>query len=385
MRVALVASSFAPHVGGVEEHVRKVAREFAADGLAVEVWTVARDGAHRRDVLDGVVVQYLPTPLPARNARSLATFAVASPSAWRHWMRAHREFRPDLLHVHCFGPNGLYALAQNLRKGVPLAITSHGETLGDDNNVYSQSALLRSGMRRALRRSVLVTAPSEFVLRNLRSEYGLVGGKVVPNGVDALEVDADDEAGFPSPYLLAVGRLGRMKGFDLLVDAFGVADLDHNTHLVIGGDGPEASALARQARERGLSARVHFPGRLSPHAVARAMSTALAVVVPSRSEAFGIVALEAWRSGAPLVMTNRGGAPEFVRHGADGVLIDPLDTTELAAALRDISADASMRRRLSLAGRLRVKDFTWAGVADQYRSQYRNVLASSPSTNGRSE
>ena len=69
-----------------------------------------------------------------------------------------------------------------------------------------------------------------------------------------------------------------------------------------------------------------FDGRQSPEGVATAMSAATAVVVPSRMEAFGIVALEAWRAGTTLVMTDRGGASEFVTHDEDGLLIDPEDT-----------------------------------------------------------
>ena len=102
--------------------------------------------------------------------------------------------------------------------------------------------------------------------------------------------------------------------------------------LVIGGDGPERDDSSRSS-PRGLDARVVLAGGWMPPAVADAMAGALAVVVPSRIEAFGIVALEAWRSGAPLVMTDRGGAPGFVRDGIDGILVDPEDTAALRAAL----------------------------------------------------
>ena len=85
---------------------------------------------------------------------------------------------------------------------------------------------------------------------------------------------------------------------------------------------------------------------------------------------FGIVALEAWRSGAPLVMTNRGGGPGFVREGIDGLLVDPEDEASLAAALVRVSADGSLRTRLASAGRTRVAEFTWARVAHAYEELY---------------
>ena len=71
---------------------------------------------------------------------------------------------------------------------------------------------------------------------------------------------------------------------------------------------------------------MHFVGRLDRQAVAEAMAGATLFVMPSRLEPFGIVILEAWRAGVAVVATNHGGAPEFVRDGQDGVLVDPFDT-----------------------------------------------------------
>ncbi|REJ08034.1 glycosyltransferase family 1 protein [Microbacterium bovistercoris] len=362
-RIALIASSFAPHIGGVEEHVAQVARELATRGDAVEVWTVDRGERPQHPFDERVVVRYLPTPLPARKASNLARFAVQGPGARRAWARAHEEFRPDVLHVHCFGPNGLYALDLHRRFGTPMVVTSHGETRGDDSSIFARSALLRRGLRDAVAAASVVTAPSEYVLTDLRASYGLDGGVVVPNGVD-LDVDAAAPP-LPTPYLLAYGRLGRMKGFDLLIEAFARVT-DAGIPLVIGGDGPEHEALIEQAR--GLH--VHFPGRFTAEQVAGAVDGAVAVVVPSRSEAFGIVALEAWRGAAPLVMTTRGGAAEFMTDGVDALLVDPDDIDALAAALERLLGDAELRARLAAAGRARTADFSWASVAQRYEELY---------------
>ena len=90
--------------------MRHVARELTAAGHAVVVWTVDRGEHLGTQRVDGVEVRYLPTPLPSRSARGLITYAAGSPRAWRRWLRAHRDFKPDVLHVQCFGPNGVYAL-----------------------------------------------------------------------------------------------------------------------------------------------------------------------------------------------------------------------------------------------------------------------------------
>jgi glycosyltransferase involved in cell wall biosynthesis len=374
-RVALVSSSYAPHVGGVEEHVRQVARELHEAGSAVEVWTVDRGTGSAVREVDGISVRYLPTPLPSGSLGGVGRFLRRFPSAWRSWVGAHRAFRPDVIHVHCFGPNGVYALAVHRRFRTPLVVTSHGETVADDNAVFERSALLRTGLRRSLAVARHVTAPSQFVLDELRANFGLAGGDVVPNGVD-LSIPGDPaRTAFSGRYLLAVGRLGRVKGFDLLVDAFAGSDLDPDVRLVIVGDGPERERLEALVAERDAGHRIVLAGRLDPAAVADAMAGAVAVVVPSRLEAFGIVALEAWRSGAPLVMTDRGGAPGFVRDGVDGILVDPLDPAALRSEMARAVADDALRSRLVAAGREHVREFTWRRVAEAYEAVYAAAVA----------
>lgn len=373
-RIALVSSSFAPHVGGVEEHVRQVARELRTMGDSVEVWTVERGTGPTVREIDGVTVRYLPTPLPSASPGGIVRFIAAFPAAWRRWVDALRRFRPHLLHVHCFGPNGVYALGLHRRFRLPLVVTSHGETVADDHSVFERSAVLRTALRRSLAAASAVTAPSEFVLERLRRDFGLSGGDVVPNGVDLSLEGEGTRSPVSGHYLLGVGRLGRTKGFDLLVEAFADAVVDPELRLALVGDGPERPRLDALVAERGLTGRVVFAGRLEPASVADAMAGALALVVPSRVEAFGIVALEAWRSGTALVITDRGGASGFVRDAVDGILVDPLDIKALRAAIERVIGDPELRSRLTARGRESVMQFTWARVAEAYRARYETVL-----------
>lgn len=369
-RIALITSSFHPHTGGVETHVRAVARELDRRGHTVEVWTVDR-GEHLGEALvDGVRVRYLPTPLPARRAAALVGFAVSLPRALLAWWRAFRSLRPEVLHVHCFGPNGVYALALHVLVRVPLVVTSHGETFMDDRAVYGRSALLRAALRRALHEAALVTAPTNFVLTDLRERFRLDGGVVVPNGID-LKVGAIRPTGFPSvgAVALAVGRVERMKGFDLLLEASVDSRLAH-VQIVLGGEGAETSVLREHARALGIEGRVHFLGLLTPAQVAAAMASADVVVVPSRLEAFGIVALEAWRSGTPLVGTVHGGMAEFVTHGVDGLLVDPTDTEALADAVHAVLTDRDLATALARTGTSRVRESSWPRVAEAYADLY---------------
>ncbi|MEW1954961.1 glycosyltransferase family 4 protein [Terrabacter sp. NPDC080008] len=381
-RVALVGSSYHPHVGGVESHVRHVASQLRESGVDVEVWTVDRGEHLGVTELDGIVVRHLPTPLPAGSLSALASFAVSAPRAWRRWVSAFREFRPDVLHVQCFGPNGVYAAALARRTAVPLVVSSHGETTGDDHDVFGGSALLRLALRRAIASAAAVTGCSEPVLDDLRTRFGLVGGTVVPNGVGepapgsrsgAALLGADPPAG---RIVLGVGRLGAPKGFDLLVEAFAELDPAVDATLVIVGDGPHRDVLTSLGDRLGLGDRLQLVGALDEAGVDAWMRRADVVVVPSRKEAFGIVALEAWRAGTPLVATALGGPASFVTDGVDGLLVDPVNTGALAGAVESVLCDPDLARRLSEAGLVSVRAYTWTRVARDYAAIYASIYAS---------
>ncbi len=338
----------------------------------MEVWTVDRGMRSSRTF--PVPVHYLPAALPARSLDGLFHTVWSMPRAWREWRRLHETFAPDVLAVQCFGPNGVYASALHRTFGTPLVVTSHGETLGDDNNAY-RSALLRHSLRAALEQAAVVTAPSEYVLDDLRGRFGLAAerGEIVANGVDlATGTHSPDAA--REPLVLAVGRLGRMKGFDLLIDAFARADLGSARLEIIGG-GAERDALQQQIDDHGLGSRVALVGEKDAAAVARRIGQAAAVVVPSRSEAFGIVALEAWRGGAALVMTSRGGGGEIVHDRADAVLVDPEDVDALATAIRSVMTDEDRRLALARRGAERVTEFDWERVVDAYERVLQQVRA----------
>lgn len=373
MRIALVSSSYHPHFGGVEEHVRHVAGELRNRGHAVEVWTVDRGDGLREEVVDGCRVRYLPAPLPARSARALGSLALRAPRALARWVSAYAAFRPDVINVQCFGPNGVYGLALALLTRTPLVVTSHGETSGDEHGIFDKSAFLRVSLRRAVASST-VTAVSSVVADDLRSRFGAGTVHVIPNGVHPRL--CPDHAAQPAsdaslPVLIGVGRLVPQKGFDVLLQA--AARSRHEPKVWIVGDGAEHSRLEGLAADLGIAHRVEFLGRRSPEDVQQLMAQATAVVVPSRVEAFGIVVLEAWASGTAVLATSRGGPAGFVTDDEDGLLIDPEDLDSVVARIDRVLEDEDLAHRLALAGSVSVQSFTWRRVADDYIQTYRSL------------
>ncbi len=387
-RVALMPSAYPPSVGGVEELTRHLALSLVAAGDQVEVWTGLPDDHDDEsvEVRDGLVVRRFPMPLPASSMTAVTHATAAGWRTLRSLRRAVGVFRPDILHVQCFGPNGAYATALSRLCRVPLVVTLQGETLMDDADIFDTSHVLRSALRAGLRAASTVTACSAFTLDDAEARFGLAAGRgrVIFNGVSLAGMeDPPPAVDLPppfgrAPYILALGRVVDKKGFDLLLAGYAAMDPARRTaDLVIGGGGPALERLEAQAEESGIGDRIHFVGRLTREQVAAAMAGATAFVMPSRLEPFGIVALEGWRAGTAVVATDRGGAPEFISDGVDGLLVDPFDTAAVAGVLGRVLSDDTLRGSLAAAGRARVEAFAWPRIADEYRDVYATAAAGS--------
>lgn len=381
MRVILFSSAYAPAVGGVEELTRQLAEYLRSSGDTVEIWTIRHPATlPGQEILRATRVRRFELPLPRMSARDALRFPAAVVPAVVRLRRALQQMRPDVLHVQCFSANGIYATALAAMRQLPLVVTLQGETVMDDNDIYEHSMVLRAGLRVALRRADAVTACSRFVLDDAERRFGLPApkGVVVPNGIDRRPREPPVALELPfGRFVLGLGRVVEKKGFDLLLVAFARIAADHpDVGLVIGGDGSARARLVARAGELGLSGRVVLPGTLSRGQVAWAMENAAAFALPSRVEPFGIVVLEALRAGQAVIVSARGGAPEIVRDGVEGLVVDPFDSAAFAAAIARALDDGELRQRLASAAAKRAGAFSWDAIVEQYRQIYRGVAVS---------
>ncbi|MAG58021.1 MAG: hypothetical protein CMJ83_17180 [Planctomycetes bacterium] len=259
---------------------------------------------------------------------------------WRKLRRFLREAEAvvaqdrgvDVLLAHWLWPSGR-ALLRAAREGRPLLGVAHG---GDVH--YLGRPALGSFLARGLRgayRGVLCTSSvgSDIVRRRLAID----NVDVAPMGVDPARFHPDPgrapPAGFPSEYVLGVGRLLPIKGFDVLIRAAAGLELP----VVLAGTGPSADDWRRVAHE--LDVELHLVGHLGPDAVAAAMQAARAVVVPSRPlqngrvEGCPVVAVEALAVGKPVLASRTGGLPDLL---PDAVLFRPADSEALRDLLRRV-------------------------------------------------
>jgi len=165
----------------------------------------------------------------------------------------------------------------------------------------------------------------------------------VPDGMDGTIFTGPRRGG---PVIAALGRLHPNKAFDTLIRAF--ATLEDGT-LWLAGDGPDRQALATLAAELGVAERVMFLGwQDDPQAVIRGADL---FVCPSRHEPFGNVIAEAMACGKPVISTASHGGMELIEDGVNGVLVPVDDAGAMGDAMRQVSGDPALARRLAAAGR----------------------------------
>jgi glycosyltransferase involved in cell wall biosynthesis len=199
--------------------------------------------------------------------------------------------------------------------------------------------------------------------------------RTIHNAVDLREVTAKAaepvpaELALSAPYLLAVGRLERQKGLDVLLHAFAGSDQRHACKILLVGRGSCERALRDLAAELGIADRVIFAGwRDNPWAL---MSRARAFVLPSRWEGFGNVVVEAMASGVPVIVSDCSYGPnEIVRDGVDG-LVAPVDDVEATRrAIERVLLEPGLASQLTAAGRERAREFDLPVIVRRYEALF---------------
>ncbi len=232
---------------------------------------------------------------------------------------AHR-FEPDVVYAHFLVPTGLSAA---LFGGAPLVATAHGR---DVRNIGAYPGIA-SATRLVARWASSLIAVSDYLRRELEAKIPEARGKteVVDCGVDLSLFTGSDPVKSPAngPVFVCVGSLIERKNVVRLADAF--AQLG-NGRLVFVGDGPLRGELEGRPN-------VEIAGRVPHEDVSRYIAESTVLCQPSLIEPFGQALLEGMASGRSVVATRVGGPPEFVPPEA-GILVDPLDTTALADAMR---------------------------------------------------
>lgn len=177
------------------------------------------------------------------------------------------------------------------------------------------------------------------------------------------------------PYILFLGRLNKIKGPDLLLEAFAaVADTFSDIHLIFAGpDSGMMETLKADALAMGVDKRVHFSGYVAGDDKINALRHASCLVIPSREEAMSIVVLEAGMCGTPVIFTDRCGLDEFARSRA-GIEVQANAHSIRRALMQALTSPESMRESGKILKEMVYKSFLWRTQAQRYQTLYKKII-----------
>jgi 2-deoxystreptamine N-acetyl-D-glucosaminyltransferase/2-deoxystreptamine glucosyltransferase len=371
--VAGRAAGFDP-VGGMQHHTGQLTRALDALGVVQTVVTAYRPGVPRFQTV-GRAADVHRLGIPVRRLRQLYSL----PAARR--VRQHAG-AVDLVHAHLGEDLAVLPLAASAarRAGIPLVMTVHCSLRHTVTAGTAPAALLRTVGGRLERwaedraDAVIVLTPT---MAGRLADDGVPAERihVVPSGADPARfagVHPDPRPDLGRPRIVFVGRLGRQKGVETLIDA--VPHLRHDVPVVIVGDGPLRGALEERARRLGVSSRVTFTGFV-PHAEVPAhLRHADLLVLPSAYEELGSILVEALHAGLPVVASAVGGIPDIVRDGVTGRLFPAGDARALAVAVDELVGHPVLLAAFAAAARRAAPDYSWDGLARRVLGLYRSTL-----------
>ena len=362
LKVLHVGKFYPPHHGGMETHLRGLCEQLS-NHVELDV-IVANDGrTTTSEIIGGVKVTRL---------RNLFNFA--SSPVCPELVDRIRSSRADIIHIHLPNPAAMLAWQASRAKGA-LVFTHHSDIVRQRVLGRAFAPIMKRTLGRAC--AIIATSPNYLESSNTLKPHR-ERCHVIPFGipfepyqtVDINEVERL-RLTFGPRIILAVGRLVYYKGFEFLIRAMDSVD----GHLIIVGDGPLRAKLRSLAIKCGVAGRVSVLTGVEDVTPFYHVADVFALPSIARSEAFGIVQLEAMACGAPIVNTSlNSGVPFVSPHRVSGLTVPPSNPGALAVALNNILDDHNLRAQLGRDARLRVqREFSMSLMLDRTLALYNKI------------
>jgi D-inositol-3-phosphate glycosyltransferase len=377
-------------------YVRQVCLELSRRGVPTEVFTRRTgNGPERVRLARRSWVTCLPVgPAEAVDKDAVFDLLPDFTAAVLDEMRRRAEAF-SLVHSH-YWLSGWVAARLKDECGLPWFHTAHtlarvkneraaeGSVLEPEHRIAVEQAVTRGADR--------LIASSYAEAEDLARLYGAERNRVsvVPPGVDLRifhpGTGVFEEAAEPIRTIVFAGRLERLKGAEIALRAFAILSQDPSIPgplrlEVIGGDssngrkesqadGGERARLEQLAKELGIRNRVRFDGPVDQKTLAERFQRAAVCVIPSYSESFGLVALEAQACGTPVVAARVGGLPMIVKDGLTGYTLLTHDPAHYAERIGRLLQDDELRRCFSRRSSLVAARFSWGDTVDRLLAEY---------------
>ncbi len=369
MKVLMLNHEFPPVGGGASPITFELSKQLVQMGHRVDVVTMHYGDLPRFETVDGINIYRTPAIRKRPNICYTHELATYVPGAIIKTVRLAKREKYDIIHCHFIVPGGPLAWITSKLTGIPFLITCHGSDVpgyNPDRFKTMHKALLPS-WRFLVRRTPLLTSPSESLKKLILDSFPDAKINIVPNGIYTERFGK----GPKEKSILMCSRILPRKGFQYVIEAVKDMELDWKVHVV--GEGPYLPELKRLAESSKTA--IKFWGWLDSNdpRFYELFSKSAIFIFPSEAENFPSVLLEALASGMAIITSTAGGCPEVV--GKAGILVEPRDTEGIRNMLTKLIDSDQLRQQLGKQALERARQqFNWENIARQYLNCYSRIL-----------
>jgi glycosyltransferase involved in cell wall biosynthesis len=374
MRIAQITPFFLPNSGGVEEYVYQISKNLTERGIEVDVLTTdILRGRQKRlkksEIIDGIRI------FRFSSIFSLGNFGYFWPSFISFLIRE----RYDLVHVHVYRhPHTFIAAFICKLKGIPCIITTHSPFHPSKNLIRK---FLTSFFDSFFKWYLILFDRIIVVNDNEEEKIGhFIKNKTckIPIGIPSYFISAEKEINKKSkkPAILYVGRIHESKGLDFLLKT--IVAVDENLELLVVGPIEDKNYYLKLKNFiKRNKIKVRFLGKIRREKLVGIYDKAEIVFIPSPYEAFGIVILEAFSRGKPVIAVDSDGPRFLIKHGENGFLVKYGDIENAVKYIRLLLNDKKLYKKISQNNIKKAKQFTWNKIVEKIiKEVYEDVLNS---------
>ena len=390
--------------GGTETVVLQTSRELMRSGHEVSIYTSMALSQNTREMIQEIPVSRFPHFYPylglgQEKIRQL-DYKGGNLFSFSLWRALLRESGVDVYHLHTAKRMGGIVRHVAMKKKRPYVVSLHGGVLDvpkaeaagwtePTQGTWEWGKLLGMwvGSRRVLDDASAIICVGEGEKKKMQEMYPQKRVIHLPNGVDPEYFSRGDGEAFRAKYgiptdrrlILTLGRIDPQKNQLGAVESLRLLPPELNAHLVLIGhvtNEPYAERLRIRIQESGLENRVTFIPGISNRdpMLVNALHAADLFLLPSIHEPFGIVILEAWAAGLPVVASAVGGIPSFVESEVDGLLTSAESNEERAAAVSRLLENSEFANSLAEAGQKKARrQYSWGSVTERLIDLYEEV------------
>ncbi len=362
MRICFVPTMFPKYKGDYYgSFVFDDARMLVKKGFEIHVVTQHNSNIPYEEIMDGIHIHRFKW-LEPKEFRALVHFnglidnfrlITYLISLFFKLMWTTRKYNIDIIHSHSAIPTGFIGVivAKIMKK--PVLITAHGM----DINNFEGNTFFKRLIKFSLNNCNKTIAVSKNLASKMMS-FGVEEEKIIVlrNAVDTNRFKPLKNKTLRNSYnikentvlILFIGYLDIFKGIFELIDAFyEVNTKNRNTKLIIIGEGPKEEELKEKVLEMGLKKSVIFTGKISPADIPKYYQSADIFVLPSHTEGFPLVIIEAMACGLPVIASSIGGIPEIIEDNVNGFLVSPHDISVLVYKLNILINNPNLREKFA--------------------------------------